>query len=161
MDTFDAEISRKHHRDCLWCLVLGPLFVVVTLCLSGCGGGPAIPHFEGRAAVSGDVTLDGQPLPDGMIEFMPEGKGRGPRAMAAIKDGKYTLDEKHGPVAGPMRVEITVTHDDGEMPATDQPRKGFAKEALPPRYNERSELRAVVKNENEGKNIFDFALKSR
>jgi hypothetical protein len=161
MDIYEVEVRKKHRRDCLWCLILGPLFVVASLCLSGCGSGPAVPYFEGRAGVSGDVTLDGQPLPEGMIEFVPQGKGRGPRAMAEIKEGKFVLDKDHGPVIGPMRVEITVTQDDGEPPAPGEPRKGFKKEALPARYNERSELKADVKNEKEGENSFVFALKSR
>jgi len=47
----------------------------------GCG--------KGKGKVSGTVTLDGQPLPAGTINFLPS-KGTG--AGGSIEDGKYSID---------------------------------------------------------------------
>jgi hypothetical protein len=57
-------------------------------CLAGCGGVRRIP-------VSGTVTLDGQSLNGGYLEFNPDpAKGNTARivCMSPIKDGRYNLE---------------------------------------------------------------------
>ncbi len=56
--------------------------------LAGCGGIRRIP-------VSGNVTLDGKPLQDGLLVFNPnETKGNALRIACTgrVKDGRYTLN---------------------------------------------------------------------
>lgn len=84
-----------------------PLYVGV-LCIlsiaassSGCGRA----SIE-RAAISGKVTLDGQPLPRGQIRFIPTGENQGPSWSAWIKDGDYTTQGTKGVPVGDLRVEI-------------------------------------------------------
>lgn len=157
MDAFLLECQRRHRRDCWWCLIAGPVFIATVLCLAGCGS--SAPRIEGRRDVAGEVTLDGQPLALGLIEFVPQGNGRGPRAMAEVKEGKFAFDREHGPVSGPMRVEITSIPNDDEPPSDGQRPRPFAREKIPERYNRRSNLTAEVKSDRE--NVFQFPLKTR
>ncbi len=128
--------------------VLGAVTVAL-LGWAGCGG-PAHPEV-GR--VSGVVTLDGQPLPEATVMFQPaEG-----RASQATTDsaGKYTLmylDGVSGAKIGSHTVIIRteIPGEDGQPP--------IAKEKLPKRYHDQTELTAEVKP---GANTFDFELKSQ
>jgi hypothetical protein len=125
-----------------WCLVLGA-------CLSvGCGG-PAHPDV-GR--VTGVVTLDGQPLPDATVMFQPTSG----RASVATTDsaGKYTLlyiDGVPGALLGSHKVNIRteIPGEDGQPP--------IAKEKLPKKYHDQTELTAEVKP---GSNTINFDLQS-
>jgi len=75
---------------------------VVLLLFAGCGGA----SYEGdpRAEVTGTVTLDGNPLPSGIITFVPVAEGR--RANGLITDGTYTITEEMGPNLGKYKVQI-------------------------------------------------------
>src|SRR5688572_116279 len=98
-------------------LRLSPLFslCLAVVLLPGCGGsdGPE------RYAVSGSVTLDGQPLDSGSILFGPEGDG-GNGGGATITNGEYSIPADSGLVAGKYRVRITsaggATEVQEEMP---------------------------------------------
>ena len=124
--------------------------VIVTLaCLAGCGG-PAHPEV-GR--VSGVVTLDGQPLPAATVMFQPTSG----RASIATTDsaGKYSLtylDGVPGALLGAHTVIIRteIPGEDGQPP--------IAKEKLPKKYHDRTELTAEVKP---GSNTFKFDLTSQ
>jgi hypothetical protein len=122
--------------------------------LVGCGGGE-VP----RAAVSGNVTLDGKPLEEGVILFTPLAEG--PSAGGEIHQGKDQLPEERGPSPGKYRVEIRAYRGTGKM-VTDEV-SGTTSEVkvsiVPPRYNNKSTLEADVKPE--GPNEFDFTLTSR
>jgi acetyl esterase/lipase len=64
-----------------------------------------------RVPVQGTVTINGTPVSWGMISFAPENP-RAPVATARIRNGAFKLDEKLGPVAGPVRVTITSSSAD-------------------------------------------------
>ena len=90
-------------RTRAWSCVLPGLVLIAAV---GCGpGGPA------RYAVEGRVTFRGQPVPNGMVRFEPDGtKGnRGPVGYAAIVDGRYTTVAKgaRGALKGPLVVWIS------------------------------------------------------
>ena len=82
----------------------------VALCvLVGCGR----PHGPQRYRVSGNVTFDGKPLPQGRIAFDPvepvtfDGKRIG-GGFAPIRDGLYSTDTYgRGHLGGPHRIVIT------------------------------------------------------
>jgi hypothetical protein len=126
-----------------WCLVIGAFLV------AGCGG----PEHPKVGRVSGVVTLDGQPLAEATVMFQPtEG-----RASIATTDssGKYSLiylDGVPGAKLGAHQVIIRteIPGEDGQPP--------IAKEKLPKKYHENTELTAEVKP---GANTFDFDLKSQ
>jgi hypothetical protein len=126
-----------------WCLVTGAFLV------PGCGK----PEHPEVGRVSGVVTLDGQPLADATVMFQPtEG-----RASIATTDsaGKYSLtylDGVPGAKLGAHKVIIRteIPGEDGQPP--------IAKEKLPKKYHDQTELTAEVKP---GSNTFDFALTSQ
>jgi hypothetical protein len=123
------------------------------LALSGCGGG------SGGVAVSGQVTLDGQPLETGTLTLIPEGQGTA--ATATISRGAYSIPEREGPTPGTYRVEIHSIQSTGRTAkkVVDPDYAGEETEdIIPPRYHQNSELRAQVKAE--GENRFDFPLES-
>lgn len=61
---------------------------------------------EPRAAVSGTVTIDGQPVRWGTIAFVPADNKNAPVAWGMISRGKYSISADHGPTVGDHRVEI-------------------------------------------------------
>jgi hypothetical protein len=128
---------------------LGCLGLMLTV--SGCGGG--IKCFP----VSGRVTLDGKPLADAVVSFMPEDEGGVAPSGVTDKSGIYTLRqtaEADGAPAGHYTVRIT-TYREGK-PWADPPVPGAA-ERVPGEYNLRTTLREEVKAEE---NSIDFRLTS-
>lgn len=121
-----------------WCLA-------ALICLPtvvGCGGG----DMPDLGDVSGQVTLDGQPLEGVIILFKPE-IGRVATATTDA-EGKYELEylyEVPGCKVGPNKVSF-----EWPLGATNAKK-------LSARYTTNSELTADVKP---GANTFDFALES-
>lgn len=77
--------------------------------LAGCGG----PRGPQRYRLSGRVTFDGKPLPQGQISFDPVdsfqfGDKRIGGGFAPIRDGVYSTDVYgRGHLGGPHRIVIT------------------------------------------------------
>ncbi|HWL10122.1 MAG TPA: hypothetical protein VNQ76_17080 [Planctomicrobium sp.] len=83
------------------------MFIVLVSLSSimGCGNSDSLKKFE----LSGQVTLDGAPVPVGEISFTPdfsEGNS-GPGSIAKIVHGKYQTQSGKGLVGGPYLVQIT------------------------------------------------------
>src|SRR5437763_2737138 len=98
----------------------------------GCSSEPA------KASVTGEVTLDGQPLKQGLIRFVPA-DGKGPTADAPIADGRFTArvppGEKRVQVSAPKVTGRIKMYDTPDSPVVEQ-----TAELLPDRYNVRTEL---------------------
>ena len=115
--------------------------------LSGCGG----PQF---GFVSGQVTLDGKPLPDISVRFEDEG---GSAAIARTdKAGKYemryTVDHMGAPV-GKHKVTIFTP-----APLSDGTGERALPEIVPAKYNSKSTLTQDVKS---GSQVCNFELTSK
>ena len=120
--------------------------LVAVLALSGCQ--PTDVGF-----IHGAVTLDGEPVETGAIAFFPT-DGKSFTSGAAIDAGAY---DARVPL-GELRVEIRVPRQTGEQKlydVPDSPTMPILEEQLPPRYNNRSELRIVVEP---GRSQHDFKL---
>src|SRR5438309_824557 len=78
----------------------------VLLVLAGCSGG-------NRAEVSGSVSLNGQPIEEGSINFIPVEGNTGPGAGGVIKDGRYHIPKHLGVKPGKNRVEIRAFKNTG------------------------------------------------
>lgn len=135
------------------------------LLLAGCGGGA--DNSPPRAAVSGTVLLDDQPLKKGVVNFIPTGETKGPMTTAPVENGKYSLSEELGPLVGTHRVEIE-SRDSGGVAMDDEQAIQRLKQQgvkrlqvvkVPAAYNTRSQLTATIKAETE--NQFDFPLSSK
>ncbi|MFK7777647.1 MAG: carboxypeptidase-like regulatory domain-containing protein [Gimesia sp.] len=115
----------------------------VIVSLTACGGGGSDTPDLGQ--VTGKITLDGAPLSDASVTFMPENV----RSSAATTDseGNYELiyirDEK-GASIGKHKVVVSKLKDE--------------KETIPKQYSGETELSADVKA---GANEFNFDLKSK
>jgi hypothetical protein len=131
------------------------LLLFLTALAAGCDRGPQ------RFGVFGRVTLDGQPLDFGSITFVPDPAG--PRVSAIIEEGQYRIESSRGPLAGGKLVEIRAPrYEEGTPVPTTRGQKldmmSVAPEALPARYNSKTELRATVTED--GPNEFNFELTS-
>lgn len=135
------------------------LAALMSLAVAGCTGQVESDPLP-RVSVSGKVTIDGQPMPAGSIQFDPTASTASVTAIGEIVDGKYTIDRAQGPVPGHYRVQISAqTH--AKIAPTEEPggMPQRVKETIPARYNAKSELEKDVKAE--GPNEFDFDLKSK
>ncbi|HEY1188199.1 MAG TPA: hypothetical protein VGE74_11110 [Gemmata sp.] len=113
---------------------------------AGCGGASGPKKMD----VSGSVQLDGQPLAEGDIVFIPEDKTAGAEG-GKIKDGKYKMQAREGK----NKVEITATRvvpgKKGPMGTED-----LLESIVPEKYNTKSTLSADV---GSGKTEHNFDLK--
>jgi hypothetical protein len=128
---------------------------LVLASLTGCGGD--------RVVVTGTVTLDGNPLPDALVTFRPEG-GTGELGGSGRTgpDGKYTLTAARGGqgiLPGEYKVVINrPLRRDGSPPAPDEkPIESDARETLPPNYSDLGATTLTAKVAREAA-VHDFAL---
>jgi hypothetical protein len=139
-------------------------FVAFGLGMAGCSDtGDNLP----REAITGSVTLDGQPL-NGAIQFTPSSNASGGVAVGGgspIVDGTYSVAREQGLVPGKYKVAINAASapasssagksgDPGRAPSAIRP-----KELVPAKYNSATTLEAEVKEG--GSNRFDFKLESK
>jgi hypothetical protein len=135
-----------------------PLLLISTVVIIGCSADASAPRDPlPRVAVSGAVTLDGAPLPEGMIQFNPAPGTEGPPAAGEIRDGKFSIEKPQGPVPGQYKVTIS-SHppariSEGQAPG-GAPRR--APETVPARYNTESTLESDVPAD--GSSTLDFPL---
>jgi hypothetical protein len=127
--------------------------LAICFALVGCGEGdpPLVP-------VSGFVTLDGKPLKDATVEFLPE-SGWG--SMGKTDDiGHYELlyrVRKNGAIIGQHKVRISTKIEEDSDSADPVVQKG-RKESVPARYNTATTLEANVEP---GESVeLNFDLKS-
>jgi hypothetical protein len=132
------SIRKMHWRNSGWLLT-------VLLALAGCGrSGPA------TYPVSGAVSYNGKPVPDGSIVFMSADNHLAADA-GKIHDGRFEFAAK----AGKKKVEIRAVREVGKViPSMGvKARQSY----IPATYNSESTLTAEVMPG--GKNQFTFDLK--
>jgi hypothetical protein len=128
--------------------ILLPLLLLTGV---GCSGGKAT-----SGTVNGRVTLDGQPLKQGVVRFIPL-DGKSPTASAVIADGQFSTSVP----LGEMRVEFSASKVVGKHKAYDAPDSPVVDdvvELIPARYNTNSQQRITVK---QGSQEESFALTSK
>lgn len=120
-------------RTSVLCLLL---FALVGL--TGCNGDAP------KGTVNGTVTLDGQPLNDGTVNFDPV-DGKSQTASANIKDGKFTasvpLHTMKVSFSAPKILGKKKMYDTPDSPTVDE-----VGELIPEKYNVKSELKITVKS---------------
>lgn len=104
--------------------------------VAGCGGSGVKP-IANLVPCRGTVTLDGQPLPHGMVGLEPLEPGAGRSANGAIKDGHFELATSAsaaGVVVGKYRVSVqSVSQEKTSSPAEmAKPPKSL----IPKKYND-------------------------
>ncbi|MBX6313500.1 MAG: hypothetical protein IRY99_11375 [Isosphaeraceae bacterium] len=131
------------------------LALVAVMALEGCGGGDELPRQE----VSGTVTLNGQPLEDGSIQFQPAGTGQGAAVSGGsmITNGRYRIRRDQGLVPGTYKVMI-FSHGETSGDASEPgAQTGPPPELIPAQYNAATTLTAEVTTDKP--NVFNFDLK--
>lgn len=134
------------------------LAVVIAAAAVGCGGGSGPP--SGRLPVSGEVTLDGQPLDQGAIQFEPTDKTSKLNAGGVIANGKYKIGTEQGLPPGKYKVSITSVAKDtrSAQDIMDKPGEPPA-ERIAAKFN--TESAEVVEVVGGGKkNEFNFKTES-
>ncbi len=119
----------------------------------GCGGGTAKPSYP-SARLEGKVTVDGQAVPTGTLQFMPPQGTNAAIVEAQIKDGRYVA--ANVPV-GKVRVLFTAIRETGRVDtkSTSQPVPEVVN-IIPDRYRDGLDIDVTADLAKK-----DFDLKSR
>ena len=132
------------------CVVFGACLLVLA-CLGCTPTGPAIEPVQGT------VTLDGEPLANASVVFIPE-NGR-PAGATTDSQGHYVLtftEGREGATLGKHKVQIRTARDPSETPSGEP--IPAVPETIPMKYNAQTELEFTVEA---GKpNIANFDLSS-
>ena len=109
---------------------------------------------EQGCQVTGIVTLDGQPLSDAGVEFIPTSNSGRIATGRTASDGKYQLTTSKsvsGVFPGQYKVKITTSITTGTSDADLK----TTPEKVPAKYNKKTELNRTVED---GSNQLDFEL---
>jgi hypothetical protein len=104
--------------------VLSIATLILALGLAGCSGTGS--PLDDLVAVTGTITIDGQPLSHGTVAFSPVDQEGGHVATGEIKDGKFTMvtsASSPGVVYGDYKVRIVSVEQStqGPLPADFTP----------------------------------------
>lgn len=127
--------------------------LVLTVVVVGCGESDPL----GRRPVSGEVTLEGQPLAQGTISFEPSEKGTS--AGATIADGRYSISTEVGLPPGKYVVRISSPTGGVATPEAPGESDQLATEQIPEDFNAKSIVKVDVLKE--GQNTFNFFIPNK
>ena len=118
--------------------------LVIGAILGGCNS-----TNDGRLAVTGEVSFDGQAIREGYITLSPLAKG--PSAGGRIVDGKFQIPTK-GPTEGEYHVIVQAMRKTGRMipvdPAVPEDKVEESVQFLPPQFNTQTQLSATLSPDN-------------
>jgi hypothetical protein len=125
---------------CLGCLL-------AAFSLAACGGkrGPE------RVVVFGTVSYRGQPIPDGLIRFVPVEASSAPISGATIIGGRYRADSEGGVPIGTHKIEIeahrppkAVASGEGARFRRSSAFAGY--QYIPDKYNVKTILEIIIQS---------------
>ncbi len=127
-------LQNRTASQAFWSMVCA----LMAACIVGCGGGAA-------CSLSGQITFDGQPVPDGNIRLNPVEGTPGVGGAAKIVNGAYEIAEGDGMLAGKHQVLISATRGTGRMVRAENLDGGpsqteYIEQYIPTRYNRDTEL---------------------
>lgn len=105
---------------------------------AGCGSRDGLK----RVVVSGQVTLNGAPIEDGQIKFIPAKGTEGPATIGPIRQGTYECKRNGGVPQGEHRIEILAWDPDSPQP--EGPGQPPRPQLVPRTYNKDSHLTASL-----------------
>jgi len=138
-------------------LILVPVLIALNASFVGCGR-----SYGGRKEIKGKVTLKGEPVDDGQIDFIPISGDQATKSGAQILKGEYKIPAEFGLLPGKYRVAITA--GDGRTradAAPDQPpgptgANIVSKDRIPKEYNIESKQEVDVTEK--GPNVFNYEI---
>ncbi|WP_052299353.1 hypothetical protein [Rubinisphaera brasiliensis] len=113
--------------------------------MAGCGSanGPE------RAAVSGTVTFNGDPIQTGSIQFVPVEGVVGKPVSAPISNGEFSLSSGEGPAVGMNKVVINATRKTGKQKKNIMGEmEDEIEDFIPARYNAQTELQVEISSDS-------------
>lgn len=141
--------------------VRAPLLLVVGLLLGSSLVGCGAKYKEHRSVVSGKVTFEGRPIPEGTIRLKSLEKAPRSACMGVIKNGNYTIDVRGGVPVGEYSVSIEAIRQVPGVEPIPVEEMGTeytpTEQYIPEKYNKRSELRIEITPES-GQVNRDFEL---
>lgn len=127
--------------------------------LAGCGSDSG--NGEGRFAISGRVTYDGQPVTDGNIGFVSTKVGTSEPAGTDIVEGRYEIPQHEGPSEGSYKVVIYADRPSGRMVEADEGGTEMInrmEQYIPEVYNSHSTLTVEISGDRDS---LDFDLEKQ
>ena len=129
--------------------------LIVVSTIAGCSA-------ESPCLLSGQVTFDGSPVPDGNIRLNPIGDTPGSGGAAKIVEGKYEISLDAKMLAGKHEVLISATRSTGRQIRAENMNGGPSTteqivQYIPERYNTSTELLVDLEP---GENTANFDLRS-
>lgn len=124
---------------------------------SGCDSDPL-----GRKAIQGKVTLDGQPLNTGSVEFHPTSAGGGAvQSGAIIAAGSYSIPRAQGLPPGTYRVMVFATEEAPPLPPDHMPGDDVPepKSLIPSQWN--TDSQHTIEVTESGDNEFNFEITTK
>lgn len=127
--------------------------IAVGLLVAGCGGG--------GTGVSGKISVNGQPLEQANIEFLPMNPSISNQFGAAVTQGAYRVDNSQQIKPGEYQVQIRAYRGmgkkvwDGMGDGTNKNMVEELTQFIPNKYNDASELKVALSS---GSNNFDADL---
>ncbi|VTS08946.1 carboxypeptidase-like regulatory domain-containing protein [Tuwongella immobilis] len=117
----------------------------------GCGGGSE----NGEIPVQGKVTMDGEPLNQATIRFLPNTTSNGGMGVSKV-DGTFSIAGPQGQNGVPVGTyKVTVSrrlNPDGSLPPSDEePILSKAVEKLPPSFSDPNRTTLSVNLASDGK----------
>ena len=132
-----AVFSGKHPGT--FGAVLGAIACTFAFLLTGCGG-------DG-VRVSGRVTFDGNPIPEGTITFIaPEDASHQGQVQAAIVNGDFVIESSQSLRPGTYQVAVRATRSAGQVPPEPGSTETVERieQYIPVNFNSRTELSAEI-----------------
>lgn len=125
------------------------LFGAIAVSLGCWNSGPA------RSVVHGKVSYKGQPVKEGTIRFLIDNM---PSSQGQISNGSYRIDHNGGVPVGSGKVEIEAFEDTNKPVFTsiDGKKVMEARQILPAKYNEKSELKVEITSASENEKNFEL-----
>jgi hypothetical protein len=144
-----SDTSRARY----WRQSVSGIAVFAVFLATGCGG-PA----NGRLEISGNVTLDGVPLDQGVITFT-DAERKLPSSGAMIAAGEFHIPGGKGLQPGEYKVSIDSADESNAGGSVGPYSMVIPRSKIPPRYNTETVLTANVTLD--GDNVFVFDLTSK
>ena len=108
------------------------------------------------------MSLDGQSIGEGVIQFLPVEGTVGPEAGGVISNGQYDIPKQRGPVVGKNRVELRASKKTGRKIQDPTGRPGVQTdeyaELFPPEFQHEQSLVREIKEEP---NKLDFDIPTK
>ncbi len=96
-------------------IVIGGLILIV---IGGAYRFWPVGGESGRVAVQGTLSIDGDPISEGIISFLPASQTKGPSSSGRIENGVFHINPNMGPGVGEYRLIVQVGNLYGASPAS-------------------------------------------